>query len=143
MGVAISRRHFLVGALGAGVPIGAGLWWNSRGAGSPDLVVGNGPRGGDAARDVEARYRYVYANQALAARIPCYCGCGKTEGHTSLKDCFIAPGGERDEHATWCAICLDIAQDVELLATRTGDIKAIRVRIDDLYGPYGPGTSTP
>jgi len=142
MPVRISRRDFLAGVLGAGVAVGAGVWWNSRGSGTVALDLGNGPAAGDAPRDTEARYRYVNANQALARRIPCYCGCGKIEGHQSLKDCFIAPDGKRDEHASGCAICLDIAQDIELLAAQTSDVKAIRARIDVLYRPYGPATNT-
>jgi hypothetical protein len=122
------------------------MWWKSRGSDAPassTLTAGHGPAGGDAQRDTEARYRYVVANQALAARIPCYCGCGKGEGHASLKDCFIAANGKRDEHAAGCDICLDIARDLELLAVQTTDVKAIRGRIDDLYREYGPATNTP
>ncbi len=143
MAVRLSRRDFLGGILGAGVAAGAAFWWNSRGAEAPGLDAGRGPGPTDAPRDIEARYRYVVANPMLAARIPCYCGCGKSDGHTSLKDCFIASGGKREEHAAGCIICLDIAEDVELLATRTGDVKAIRARIDELYRPYGPATNTP
>ena len=143
MGVAISRRDFLGGILGAGVALGAGYWWSSRDSDSPGLDGGNGPQPGDAKRDIEARYRYVNANQALAQRVPCYCGCGKEEGHQSLKDCFIAPSGKRDQHAAGCGVCLDIAEDIELLAARTTDVKAIRTRIDVLYRDFGPATNTP
>lgn len=92
--------------------------------------------------DTAARYRFVESRPDLAERIPCYCGCGKSLGHQSLKDCYLAPGGYSD-HAVACLICGRIALDLERLSSDGYDIAAIRSRIDETYAEFGPPTLTP
>ena len=40
-------------------------------------------------RDVTAAYAFVVDHPEISRRLPCFCGCGQTEGHTSLDSCFV------------------------------------------------------
>ena len=47
------------------------------------------------------RQAYVFAarNPDVLEYVPCYCGCGNSDGHQSNVDCFVesrAPNGRRD-----------------------------------------------
>lgn len=39
--------------------------------------------------DTPKAYQGAIDHGDAYAQIPCYCGCAETEGHESLKDCFI------------------------------------------------------
>ncbi len=139
----LSRRGFLRGCLGAGAAAALAGWTAGCGgdstpkrAQSASIALSQVPPA------VGATYRYVAANRALAAHVPCYCGCGQFEGHQSLWDCFMKENGEFDEHASGCMICLDIARDVETLSKQGLDVKATRAAIDAKYRQYGPPTRT-
>ena len=45
-------------------------------------------------RDVAASYAFVADHPDLSLHLPCFCGCGQREGHTSLDSCFVR---RRDE----------------------------------------------
>lgn len=91
------------------------------------------------APETAARYRFAEAHQDLAAQLPCYCGCGPTQGHRNLLDCFIKPPGYND-HAVACTVCGHIAQDAENLLAAGQDVATIRARIDEQYRELGPPT---
>lgn len=40
-------------------------------------------------RDVTAAYAFVAEHPQVSHRLPCFCGCGQAEGHTSLDSCFV------------------------------------------------------
>jgi len=90
-----------------------------------------------------AAYRFAESHADLLSRLPCYCGCGKSLGHESLKDCYLLPGDDAyDSHASACVICLGEARDAERLLAQGHDVEAIRNWIDEEYSKYGPPTAT-
>jgi len=94
------------------------------------------------APETAERYRFVEAHQDLAARLPCYCGCGPSLGHQSLLDCFVDPPGYSD-HAVGCLVCGRIARDAEDLFMAGEDVATIRAQVDAQYAEFGPPTNTP
>lgn len=87
-------------------------------------------------------YRFVEAHQELATRLPCYCGCGPSQSHQSLLDCYIEPTGYSD-HAIGCLVCGRIAREAEDLFAAGEDVATIRARVDGQYAEFGPPTNTP
>jgi hypothetical protein len=77
--------------------------------------------------------------------MPCYCGCGGI-GHGSNLDCYFEPsaGGTIvfEEHASYCAICVDITLRTKQLANSGATLASIRAAIDAEFGGAGPGTDT-
>lgn len=57
----------------------------------PDFV--NGPT---VPKGTAEAYQFAVDNQDILKFIPCYCGCGQLDGHTSNLDCFIASGSGSD-----------------------------------------------
>ncbi len=45
-------------------------------------------------RDVTAAYAFVADHPEISRRLPCFCGCGQSEGHASVDSCFVR---RRDE----------------------------------------------
>lgn len=103
----------------------------------------------DKDENMKVVYRSVGKHKELLEKIPCYCGCGDTVGHTSSYDCFIYEnkvGGAVvwDDHATRCGICLDIAAQSVIEYSQGKSIKQIRNDIDEKYKKgYGKPTPTP
>ncbi|GAB4325639.1 MAG: hypothetical protein Kow0010_08280 [Dehalococcoidia bacterium] len=94
--------------------------------------------------DVVASYRFVEQHAGLVSTIPCYCGCGKSLDHQSLRDCYLKPNGSGYEgHASVCSVCLEEVADIERLLTAGEDTAAIRSWIDREYSKFGPPTATP
>lgn len=64
----------------------------------PDYV--NGPT---VPKGTAEAYQFAVNNPDVLKYIPCYCGCGQLDGHTSNLDCFIKSGGGDnivfDDHA--------------------------------------------
>jgi hypothetical protein len=94
----------------------------------------------------EAAYAFALANPQILAWIPCYCGCGAM-GHRSNLDCFIVPGDGRslrfEEHASYCAVCVNEALMAKQLAADGKTLRQIRLAIDASFGSGGaPGTDT-
>lgn len=92
---------------------------------------------------VVAHYRFIEANSKLAEQLPCYCGCGQSLDHRSLRDCFLRDEGEYDAHAAGCGVCLLESQDAEQLLAGGATPAAIRAAIDERFGELGTATDTP
>ncbi|MBF8267629.1 MAG: hypothetical protein HW388_1137 [Dehalococcoidia bacterium] len=75
--------------------------------------------------------------------IPCYCGCGPSQGHVSLKDCFFYADGSFNDHDSNCHICVEEAADVEEWYDDGAALKTIRAAIEQKYSGSGPSTDTP
>ncbi|MDP2949698.1 MAG: PCYCGC motif-containing (lipo)protein [Chloroflexota bacterium] len=98
--------------------------------------------------DVRDGYEYALRRPDVLKYLPCYCGCGLMEGHTSNLDCFIV-GVERsgsvrfDDHGSFCDTCLQIARDAERLLGQGKTLAQVRDYVDATHGEKGPGTDTP
>ena len=98
--------------------------------------------------DMQEGYEYALAHPDRLEYIPCYCGCGLTAEHKHNGDCYIA-GADKDghaifdNHASFCAICLEITDDVRRLTDEGKTLGEIRSYVDEKHGPKGPGTETP
>ena len=89
-------------------------------------------------------YRFAVDQPALLGQLPCYCGCVQLKpGHTSLRDCFLAPQGGFDPHAAGCAVCVDEALVARRMLADGRTVAEIRRAIDAEFGTRGPGTATP
>lgn len=107
----------------------------------------SGPGDGDWALSdheppVVSAYLYAGSHRQQAARIPCYCGCWDL-GHASLRDCFIAGGGDFEPHASACAVCLDELADLRRILESGEGVEAARAYIDMAYSGLGKPTNTP
>lgn len=87
-------------------------------------------------------YRIAVRHPDLLAVLPCYCGCVGME-HQNLKDCFIKPEGEFEQHASACYVCVQEALRAAQMRDRGSDFKAIRATIDAEFSKYGSPTETP
>ena len=88
-------------------------------------------------------YRIAVQMPELLAVLPCYCGCGKTLGHRSLRDCFLNDDGTFDEHAATCAVCDMQAADAALWKAQGNPPSQIWRLMVAKYDTYGPSTDTP
>jgi len=137
----MDRTHLIATLLGGVLPAStiaviaaAGIWLGGSASsafaldGLPEQTVHN--------------YHFVESQPALAARIPCYCGC-YSFGHTNLLDCYIRPEGGYEQHASGCGICGMEADDIEQMLADGRAADSIRAAIDAEYGSYGKPTNTP
>ncbi len=93
--------------------------------------------------DTLSAYRVaISAPEALSA-VPCYCGCGLSQGHLNLKDCYLRSDGSYTDHASNCHLCVEEALDVGKWQAEGVSLKDIRARIDEKYSEYGTPTNTP
>ncbi len=88
-------------------------------------------------------YRIAVRNGDLLKKLPCYCNCVTTLGHTSLYDCFFNADGTFDEHASGCSVCDMEAADAAKWQGEGKSVQQVRRLIDTNYGHYGAGTKTP
>lgn len=58
-------------------------------------------------------YSYAKAHPTVLAQFPCYCGCGKSVGHKSNRDCFLFADGVYNSHGSRCDVCVDVALTAE------------------------------
>ncbi|WP_236630028.1 PCYCGC domain-containing protein [Exiguobacterium sp. KRL4] len=96
---------------------------------------------------IQTIYLSVAKHQDLLEKMPCYCGCGESAGHTSNYDCFIADQTESGQttwttHGITCGTCLDIAAQSIVAYQQGTPIKQIRDDIDTTYAKTG-ATPTP
>lgn len=95
----------------------------------------------------EAYYFAVNAPEVLAY-MPCYCGCGETDGHVSNEDCFVkerrADGSVvLDAHGFACGVCVQIARAAAAMRAEGKTVRQIRDAIDTKYAVLGGATQTP
>ena len=72
--------------------------------GSNDLPIPPLPYGAQTAGPPEqVRQAYIFAarNPGVLEYVPCYCGCGETDGHTSNVDCFVASRASNGAVESW------------------------------------------
>lgn len=80
--------------------------------------------------DTETRNIYALAAkvEAILYQEPCYCGCDKEHGHTSLLDCFTS------RHASGCHLCL---KEAVFAATESKKGKsALQIRQEIIAGEW-------
>lgn len=97
---------------------------------------------------VQAAYTYVAEHPETTAYVPCYCGCGRHSGHSSVHDCFVAGRGADgsivyDPHGAGCDMCVDIVLITKRMAGKGESLTAVIKFVDDKYGYLGPPTDTP
>lgn len=94
-------------------------------------------------------YQVAANHQNVLEYIPCYCGCGESEGHINNLDCFIKevkPDGSIvwDVHAVTCGNCQEIAKESAILKNQGKGLKEIRQFIDTKYKEgFAKPTPTP
>lgn len=95
---------------------------------------------------IQTIYRSVAKHPDLLKKMPCYCGCGESAGHTSNYDCFIeeqtASSTTWTTHGITCGTCLDIAAQSIVAYQKGSSVKEIRTAIDQAYKKTGV-TPTP
>ncbi len=97
-------------------------------------------------QSIQTIYRSVAKQPDLLKKMPCYCGCGESAGHTSNYDCFIeeqnATSTTWTTHGITCGTCLDIAAQSIVAYQKGSSVKEIRTAIDQTYAKTGV-TPTP
>ena len=97
--------------------------------------------------DWQAAYAFALARPDVLQWLPCYCGCGAM-GHRSNLDCFFQHREEMgrydyEEHASFCDVCVNIANRAHQLLGQGKSMAEIRAAIDAEFGGNGaPGTDT-
>ena len=150
----VSRRSALAAAVGVAV-LAAGCSAPAKAPGAG----GTAPAGARAAplaplpayaRALPAAeaYRFAAARPDLLRAVPCYCGCGASDGHTSNLDCFVAASAADGPpafvpHGAGCGTCIAIALETKRLAGQGVPPAEIRRTIDATFGGGRPGTRTP
>ncbi len=104
----------------------------------------------DAHRRIAQAYDFVMRHGEVTSYLPCYCGCGKREGHSSLDSCFISRRDEfgrvvsRSTHAETCRICIDVALAAERMVDGGANVGTVLASIESDYGAaHGFRTDTP
>jgi hypothetical protein len=91
-------------------------------------------------RDVARAYEFVIVHPEVSSYLPCFCGCGKREGHSSLDSCFVSrrdAAGRmiaRDPHAESCKVCVNVALDASRMIRAGVRLPEIRRRVESTYG---------
>lgn len=88
---------------------------------------------------VQKAYGYVVEHQDEIAQFPCYCGCGSTDEHQNLADCYVQHG-EFQDHASTCAVCVSEVLDIIRLHGQGESLKRIQKYIQETYRIYGNPT---
>ena len=98
----------------------------------------------EAGTEAAVAYQYATDQPDILAQIPCHCGCEKALVHKNNLDCYItgftAEGDvvQYDNHAAYCAVCLEITAQVIKRVSEGQAPPAIHVAIDTQYGYSGP-----
>ena len=50
---------------------------------------------------VQQAYIFAAQNPGVLEYVPCYCGCGETDGHTSNVDCFVGSRASNGAVESW------------------------------------------
>ncbi len=79
-------------------------------------------------------YNIAERRTALLEQLACYCGCQEfASPHRHLANCYLAPGGGYEQHASLCRICQAETFDAERWAQAGLPTEEIRRRIDATY----------
>ena len=139
----VSRRRLLGGgALGVVAAAGSVGWLYAREPATPWYITG-GPA------NVRQSYAYAVAHPEVLRHIPCYCGCGRSEGHRSVLDCFVAGRDLFDrprynDHGVSCRLCVAVVLDARDRIAAGKTLAQTRAEIDAFYAPYANwATDTP
>lgn len=87
----MNRRHFIVHTIGlaaiVSIPGSARSALQHSYKLAPTSILPEQVRNGP----VETRdaYRFAVLNRDVLKYIPCYCGCGESDGHTSNASCYV------------------------------------------------------
>ena len=97
--------------------------------------------------DLHGPYAFAATHQELLRTIPCYCGCVR-DGHESVLQCYLSSAGANGtpvwtDHSFDCTLCIHIAREVMLMATRGLSNADIRATIESKYRGVGTPTRTP
>ena len=101
------------------------------------------------ARVTRNAYRFIAAHPEISRYMPCFCTCGKKEGHASLEDCYIKSRQDKpsviwNEHAGECYICVKVATEARHLFGKGKDVQTIRDEIEKTMAPrFKNHTNTP
>ncbi|USB34957.1 PCYCGC domain-containing protein [Paenibacillus sp. YPG26] len=99
--------------------------------------------------EVRSVYRLAAVAEDLLQWIPCYCGCGESQGHKSNFNCFIQEIKDDGsviwtDHGTRCGVCLQIAVQSAQMKKQGASYPEIRSQIDETYkSGFGKPTDTP
>ncbi len=88
----------------------------------PEMFTGSTREAYQAAKDVPE----------VLEQLPCYCGCRHEFNHENNLYCF------RDEHASACTICEDIALEARKMHDQGLPIERIKEVIKEKYSQYEP-----
>ena len=96
----------------------------------------------------QAAYAFALARPDVLQWLPCYCGCAGIP-HRSNLDCYfqrreIKGTFTYEEHASFCDICVRIANTASDMLRQGSTMTQIRAAVDATYGGGSvPGTDTP
>ncbi len=76
----------------------------------------------------------------VLSEVACYCGCGETQGHENLRDCFLNQDSSFNDHGSNCHVCAVEAIDVRTWNDEGMSPEQIAAKIDAKYGEYGNPT---
>ncbi len=131
----ISRRRFLGAvALAAAAATSSAGWLYAREPETPWYVT-------DGPEDVRLSYAFAVERPDVLRHIPCYCGCGRQDGHRSVLDCYIAGRDlfgrpSYDSHGVACPICTAVVGQVRAHLAAGKTIEQARAEIDRFFSPY-------
>lgn len=101
-------------------------------------------------RKVAEAYEFVIQHGEVTSYLPCFCGCGKRESHSSLDSCFVTRRDKsgrmvsRDPHAETCKVCIDVAVDAKQMLRDGRTLTEIRSAVESKYAAEYPfRTNTP
>ncbi len=139
----LNRRRFLGAvALSAAAATGSAGWLYAREPETPWYVT-------DGPDDVRLSYAFAVEQPAALRHIPCYCGCGRQDGHRSVLDCYVAGRDlfgrpSYDSHGVACPICTAVVGQVRAHLAAGKTIEQARAEIDRFFSPYANhATDTP
>jgi Protein of unknown function with PCYCGC motif len=84
--------------------------------------------------EIAEHYRFAADHPAPYRNVPCFCGCRDMLGHRDLYDCFVAPDGGWDPHASGCAVCTQESAQVRRMVGRGASFATIRSSITERFG---------
>jgi len=81
---------------------------------------------------VSLGYKAAAGAKDVVKQLFCYCGCDRTDDHTSLLDCFTSV------HGAYCPICQEEAIEAAKLKSKNVPLKDIQKQIDNHYAKRYP-----